>query len=158
MPAKTKTTASAPAATGRPRVSVRMYRQGLGDCFLLTFSRESGAPYRMLIDCGVVLGTSDPTTIMKQVVSDIATVTGGHIDLLVATHQHWDHLSGFTQAAAEFDGLTIGQVWLAWTEDPTDPLADKVMPVLRRDPAFAGGGAPGLPAPSTEKERLFAPA
>jgi alkanesulfonate monooxygenase SsuD/methylene tetrahydromethanopterin reductase-like flavin-dependent oxidoreductase (luciferase family) len=37
-------------------------------------------------------------------------------------------------------------------------FADKVMPVLRRDPAFAGGGAPGLPAPSTEKERLFAPA
>ena len=38
-------------------------------------------------------------------------------------------------------------------------FADKVMPVLRRDPAFAGGPAPALPAPSSpEKERLFAPA
>jgi alkanesulfonate monooxygenase SsuD/methylene tetrahydromethanopterin reductase-like flavin-dependent oxidoreductase (luciferase family) len=37
-------------------------------------------------------------------------------------------------------------------------FADRVMPVLQRDPAFAGGGAPELPAPSAEKERLFAPA
>jgi alkanesulfonate monooxygenase SsuD/methylene tetrahydromethanopterin reductase-like flavin-dependent oxidoreductase (luciferase family) len=38
-------------------------------------------------------------------------------------------------------------------------FADRVMPILQRDPAFAGGGAPGL-APSAEaaKERLFAPA
>jgi alkanesulfonate monooxygenase SsuD/methylene tetrahydromethanopterin reductase-like flavin-dependent oxidoreductase (luciferase family) len=37
-------------------------------------------------------------------------------------------------------------------------FADRVMPVLQRDPAFAGGAAPELPAPSDEKERLFAPA
>jgi alkanesulfonate monooxygenase SsuD/methylene tetrahydromethanopterin reductase-like flavin-dependent oxidoreductase (luciferase family) len=37
-------------------------------------------------------------------------------------------------------------------------FADRVMPVLQRDPAFAGGAAPELPAPSAEKERLFAPA
>src|SRR5207248_9780581 len=34
-------------------------------------------------------------------------------------------------------------------------FADKVMPSLQRDPAFAGGQAPALPAPSAEKERLF---
>jgi alkanesulfonate monooxygenase SsuD/methylene tetrahydromethanopterin reductase-like flavin-dependent oxidoreductase (luciferase family) len=37
-------------------------------------------------------------------------------------------------------------------------FADRVMPVLQRDPAFAGVAAPELPAPSAEKERLFAPA
>ena len=37
-------------------------------------------------------------------------------------------------------------------------FADRVMPVLQRDPAFAGGAAPELPAPSAEKERIFAPA
>jgi len=37
-------------------------------------------------------------------------------------------------------------------------FADRVMPVLQRDPAFAGGAAPELSAPSAEKERLFAPA
>ncbi len=39
-------------------------------------------------------------------------------------------------------------------------FADKVLPTLQRDPAFAGGGVPeAAPAPSRpEQERLFAPA
>src|SRR5437763_4722040 len=37
-------------------------------------------------------------------------------------------------------------------------FADKVMPVLQRDPAFTGGAAPAVAKPATEKERLFAPA
>jgi len=37
-------------------------------------------------------------------------------------------------------------------------FADKVIPVLQRDPAFVGGAAPAVMAPATEKERLFAPA
>jgi len=109
-----------------PPISVRMYRQGLGDCFLIAFPTASGKPFYMLIDCGVVLGTPDPTTRMKKVVSDIAQVTGNAIDVLVATHEHWDHVSGFVQTQDLFDKLTIQQVWVAWTEDPTDPLAKKL--------------------------------
>jgi alkanesulfonate monooxygenase SsuD/methylene tetrahydromethanopterin reductase-like flavin-dependent oxidoreductase (luciferase family) len=37
-------------------------------------------------------------------------------------------------------------------------FADKVMPTLQRDPAFAGGAAPAVVSPPEEKERLFAPA
>jgi alkanesulfonate monooxygenase SsuD/methylene tetrahydromethanopterin reductase-like flavin-dependent oxidoreductase (luciferase family) len=37
-------------------------------------------------------------------------------------------------------------------------FADKVIPVLQRDPAFAGGAAPAVVSPPEEKERLFAPA
>jgi alkanesulfonate monooxygenase SsuD/methylene tetrahydromethanopterin reductase-like flavin-dependent oxidoreductase (luciferase family) len=37
-------------------------------------------------------------------------------------------------------------------------FADRVMPVLQRDPAFAGGHAPDVARPSAEQERLFAPA
>jgi alkanesulfonate monooxygenase SsuD/methylene tetrahydromethanopterin reductase-like flavin-dependent oxidoreductase (luciferase family) len=38
-------------------------------------------------------------------------------------------------------------------------FADRVMPILQRDPAFAGGGAPELAPPAeAAKERLFAPA
>jgi hypothetical protein len=111
-----------------PRAQVRMYRQGLGDCFLLTFPGPGEDPFRMLIDCGVVLGTSDPGTIMQSVVKDIAETTGNHLDLLVVTHEHWDHCSGFTQAQAQslFDTIRIDRVWLAWTEDPADPLAKKL--------------------------------
>jgi beta-lactamase superfamily II metal-dependent hydrolase len=107
-------------------ISVRMYRQGLGDCFLLTFPLGGGEAFHMLIDCGVVLGTSDPATRMGEVLDDIVKATGGRIDLLVVTHEHWDHVSGFTQARDGFDKLKIARVWVAWTEDPADPLARKL--------------------------------
>jgi len=105
-----------------------MYRQGLGDCFLISLPRtdRSGRPFYVMIDCGVVLGTPDPKPIMTQVIEDIVNTTGGEIDLLVATHEHWDHLSGFVQAQEAFDKLKIGQVWLAWTEDPKDELAQEL--------------------------------
>ncbi len=120
MPKKNTTTnATAP-------ISVRMYRQGLGDCFLIRFPRATGDAFNMVIDCGVVLGTPDPQTPMHKVVTDLSTVTKGTIDLLVATHEHWDHVSGFNQAKELFDAITVRNVWVAWTEDPTDALANQL--------------------------------
>jgi hypothetical protein len=105
-----------------------MYRQGLGDCFLISLPRTDGSsrPFYVMIDCGVVLGTSDPGTIMTKVMDHIVATTGGEVDLLVATHEHWDHVSGFVQAKPSFDRLKVGQVWLAWTEDPKDALTQKL--------------------------------
>ena len=104
-----------------------MYRQGLGDCFLISLPRNDGSrPFYVMIDCGVVLGTPDPGPIMKQVMDNIVEVTGGQIDILVATHEHWDHLSGFVQAAESFAELKVGQVWLAWTENDADELTQKI--------------------------------
>ena len=114
-------------------VKVRMYRMGLGDCFLLAFPRESG-PFYMLIDCGVLIGTPDATEKMKSVVADILASTGKRIDVLVATHQHWDHLSGFEQAKELFDDLEIEEVWVAWTEAPDHPLAKRLR--ARRETAI----------------------
>jgi hypothetical protein len=108
------------------RAKVRMYRQGLGDCFLVTLPRKSGKPYYILIDCGVILGTQDAAAKMISVVNDLIDTTNGHVDLLIATHEHWDHLSGFVQAKVAFSRLTVGEVWLAWTEDPSDVLAKKL--------------------------------
>jgi hypothetical protein len=110
------------------RAKVRMYRQGLGDCFLISLPRTNGSkrPFYVMIDCGVVLGTPDPGTIMNQVMDNIVEVTSGEMDLLIATHEHWDHLSGFVQAKQSFDRLKVGQVWLAWTENPDDELSKKL--------------------------------
>src|SRR5215203_2120362 len=126
--AAAKTTAAkttAPTMTApESGVKVRMYRQGLGDCFLLAFpSKREGRPRFVLIDCGVLLGTADSGEKMKRVAEHILESTGERIDLLVATHEHWDHLSGFEQAREVFDRLKIDQVWVAWTEDLEDPVS-----------------------------------
>ncbi len=115
------------------RVRIRMYRQGLGDCFLLTFPRKQGGPVHMMIDCGVVLGTPDPAGIMAKVAQSLRAETvgkagRGKIDVLVITHEHWDHLSGFTpgQAQVEFDQIDFDRLWMAWTEDENNALANSL--------------------------------
>jgi hypothetical protein len=125
-PASAREAAAAqpPASSSGVRAKIRMYRHGLGDCFLITLSRKTRPdPYRILIDCGVILGTADASATMTKVVENVVRESNGKIDLLLATHQHWDHLSGFIQAAASFAKLTIGDVWVAWTEKPDDELA-----------------------------------
>ncbi len=114
---------------------IRMYRHGLGDCFLVSLPREDDEPFRILIDCGVLLGTADQQSVMEKVVNDLADACGrilddkgnvvrkGKLDLLAATHEHWDHLSGFLQAKSVFDDIEVEEVWMSWTEDPEDALA-----------------------------------
>ena len=71
-------------------VKVRMYCQGLGDCFLATFPSASGTqPVRVLIDCGVFQNTPGEAAKLRQVAKDIRRETGGEIDLLIITHEHW---------------------------------------------------------------------
>lgn len=103
-----------------PAVHVRMYRVGLGDCFLVTL--DGSAPFHMLIDCGMWEGSATAKARMKQCVADIAKVTGGRLDMLVVTHEHWDHVSGFSagQGREFFDQATIGRLLVAWTENPND--------------------------------------
>lgn len=108
---------------------IRMYRHGLGDCFLLAFGGEGGPSEQryLLIDCGVLLGTSGAQEMMKKVVADISEATGGHLDVVAVTHEHWDHVSGFAQAGSLSKELEIDELWLAWTEDPSDRLAKKLL-------------------------------
>ena len=94
------------------RVRIRMYRPGLGECFLLTFPRL-GVPFHMLIDCGVVPGPNR-LRMMKAIAADIHKTTGGRLDVVVITHRHWDHISGFFQAREVFEKMSVEQVWLGW--------------------------------------------
>jgi len=112
------------AAAARPPVRVRMYRQGLGDCFLLTFD-VGGDEKHALIDCGS-LGATTTGVSLADVVQDIRATTGDRVHLLIATHEHWDHVSAFDSQQAEFKKIRIDNVWMAWTENPADPLAKKI--------------------------------
>src|SRR6476620_8428729 len=96
---------------GKDEVMIRMYGQGVGDCFLLAFPRtqathaltaDADRPVYVVIDCGVITGTPDGSRRMKRIVRDIRLTTQGHLDLLILTHEHWDHLSGFIDARDEW--------------------------------------------------------
>ncbi|HEX9869282.1 MAG TPA: hypothetical protein VGC99_11935, partial [Candidatus Tectomicrobia bacterium] len=112
-------------------VRIRMYRQGLGDCFLLTFPRTPD-PFHLLIDCGALNSRHYDTTLMKKVVRDIQATTGGRLDAVAGTHEHWDHISGFLQAQEIFDEMDITQVWVAWTEDPDDKAAQLMKETFKK--------------------------
>ena len=149
------------ASTDRTeQIAVRMYRGLLGDCFLLR--HEIGQRrYHALIDCGVLqcIGATKPNT--KQgvahivdVVRDIAEVTSGHLNLVIGTHEHYDHLSGFILENEVFNRMAIDGVWMAWTEDPHDDLAQAIL--QKRSKGLAGLTA--LVDPATQPASLAAAA
>ncbi|MCW0234357.1 MAG: MBL fold metallo-hydrolase [Ferrovibrio sp.] len=108
-------------------IRIRMYRQGVGDCFLLRFPRKDQTDFSIMIDCGVHTSQSGGSAKIREIVQDILDETGGHIDVIVATHEHDDHISGFRQARELFEQFThVGEIWQAWTEDTSDPLANKI--------------------------------
>src|SRR4051812_16682867 len=76
-------------------IRIRMYRLGLGDCFLITLRRRDAKAFHIMIDCGVILGTSNSTSRLATALDDIIAETKGSIDVLVVTHEHYDHVAGF---------------------------------------------------------------
>jgi len=127
-----------PDATASPehwRVRVRMHRQGVGDCFLLTF-RNGGDKTHVLIDCGVLPASPAEFNRLESVVelirSEIAN-NGGKLDVIVVTHEHADHVSAFlpgTRTAQILKDIPSDEVWMAWTENPDDELARKLSGAL----------------------------
>lgn len=110
----------------RDEIIVRMYRQGLGDCFLLALPAGRSATKYVLVDCGVHKRQTNGPARLAHVLKSIVASTGSHVDVVVATHEHADHLSGFVQKGSPFltNEVTIGEVWLAWTEKLGDHQAD----------------------------------
>ncbi|MFI5171115.1 MAG: hypothetical protein ACHQFW_01935 [Chitinophagales bacterium] len=102
-------------------ITIRMYNTGsVGDCLLLLFKKENIISYSMLIDCG---GINTSTVAITACAEDIKTTCGGKLDLLIVTHQHEDHISGFNLAKPVFDKILVDEVWMSWVEDKSDPIA-----------------------------------
>ncbi|MER9566575.1 MBL fold metallo-hydrolase [Mesorhizobium sp. M0571] len=135
-------------------LKIRMYRGILGDCFLLRATvDEAGADVTrsILIDCGVLQNVAAGADMIKDLDDEVVAAVGkerlaqveagpsrisaiarnvieevnGRIDLLVITHEHYDHLSGFLFERERFfhNDFVIGQLWMAWTENPKDEQA-----------------------------------
>src|SRR6476469_1656985 len=104
-------------------VRVQMYQVGFGDCFLLSFEYAGQAePARhILIDFGtrqLAAGLN-----LADVAGEIDAVTGGGPDVVVLSHRHQDHMSGFGGSGTE----AVVSRWQprlvvrSWTEDPDAP-------------------------------------
>ncbi len=111
----------------RPRraARVRMYDVGFGDCFLLFLPTTDGEK-KVLFDCGSVKRGAHP---MKDVVAAlIADLRDGdgtpRVDVVVGTHRHKDHVSGF--ASVDWEEVEVGEIWMPWTEDPDDEDATRI--------------------------------
>jgi len=135
-------------------VTVRMYRQGHGDCFLIAFPRQGGGkPYYVLIDCGYKPGSQAFVGHGKSIgdiVKHLHASCGGHLDLAILTHEHQDHLNGIWKSNQPYFGdFEIEEAWVAWTEDPDNALANDLrtrhkdqlvgLVAARRELALAAG-------------------
>lgn len=105
---------------------VRMYRVGFGDFFLITVP-TSGGPQHILIDCGVHAGNIGT---IDDCVQDLVKETGRKLALVVATHYHADHLSGFASNYDEFAQFEVGMVWISNRLDPKKEGATKFLAQL----------------------------
>jgi len=122
--------APAPAGNttlGPGGIRVRMYRVGFGDFFLLSLQTAAG-PKHILIDCGV--HHCDAGSI-KQAVADMAAATGHELSLVIMTHRHADHISGFATCKDVFAQFTVGEVWMSWFEDKDNQVAMKFQTSLK---------------------------
>lgn len=128
-------------------VVIFAYQVGFGDCFLLRF-RYPTRDRHVLIDFGT---TELPDTAgeepMLAIARDIAAKCNGVLEVVVATHRHADHISGF---ARNKSGTGPGDVIRAlkpkvviqpWTEDPdlqTDATGPATADDVQRARRFAG--------------------
>src|SRR5260221_415904 len=93
--------------------TVRMYRIGHGDCFLLAFpDKTETKPVYVLIDCGYKPGSPGYIEPLveertKDICKDIRDATEGYIDVAIITHEHQDHVNNISEA--NFAGMTIGE-------------------------------------------------
>lgn len=111
-----------------PRLRIRMYRHGLGDCLLLRFAKpNTDDTFNVLIDCGLIMVAQNAKETMTTVAKDILK-TCKRLDVVAMTHEHWDHASGFStqQARDVFADIEVGEVWYAWTEDPKSKLGQRL--------------------------------
>jgi len=111
------------------RIDLRMYDVGFGDCFLLSFTYpvpvDGRAVRHMLIDFGTKAMPKGGAT-SRDIANLIAADCGGKLDVVVVTHRHQDHLSGFAPGAGGdvIAGLRPDRVLRPWTEAPDAAPAD----------------------------------
>ena len=97
-------------------IRIRSYNVGFGDCFLVTFP-DGNVTRNMVVDFGNAPGQKN--TGYTEIAKDIFQETGGHLDAVVMTHEHLDHIEGFYSQKKIFNKMTVDYVWMSLPSHPT---------------------------------------
>jgi beta-lactamase superfamily II metal-dependent hydrolase len=111
-----------PAADDKSKIRIRMYNVGFGDCFLLLLPVQNGVR-KIVIDCGSLKNKHKSIReISDQLIEDCREADGkARIDILIVSHRHADHISGFTNP--EWSKVEVREIWMPWIESRDDPSA-----------------------------------
>lgn len=111
------------ASTTPNKVTLCAYPVGFGDCFLLTVHYPAFQRH-VLIDFGST-GTrkTAPKNLLQLIAKNIQTRCGNKLHVVIATHRHKDHVSGFATNKGKGPGDLIAAckpdvMIQPWTEDP----------------------------------------
>src|SRR3981081_2607463 len=108
------------------KLLIRLFAVGLGDCIYCRIPKahEEGRDFHILIDCGTLSSTDYLSTAVENLKSLLPLIGGKRcIDLLVVTHEHKDHMTGFGMKL--WDEFSFGAIWMNAAMDPKHPEAEK---------------------------------
>lgn len=108
------------------KLLVRLFDVGLGDCIYCRIPKahEEGRDFHILVDCGTLSSAKLLAAAMDRLKPSLPLIQGKrHIDLLVVTHEHKDHMTGF--GLKIWDDFSFGAIWMSAAMDPDHPEAKK---------------------------------
>lgn len=108
------------------KLLIRMFDVGLGDCIYCRIPKahKEGRDFHILIDCGTLSSTDYLSAAVENLKTLLPLIKGKRrIDLLVVTHEHKDHMTGFGMDL--WEDISFGAIWMNAAMDPSHPEAEK---------------------------------
>jgi hypothetical protein len=108
------------------KLLIRVFDVGLGDCIYCRIPKghQDGRDFHVLVDCGTLSSASLLGDAIERLTPLLPVVAGKHhIDLLVVTHEHKDHMTGF--GLDIWDGISFGAIWMNAAMDLKHPESKK---------------------------------
>jgi hypothetical protein len=108
------------------KLLIRLFDVGLGDCIYCRIPKahRDGRDFHILIDCGTLSSTSYLSAAIENLKPSLPLIEGKRrVDLLVVTHEHKDHMTGFGMKL--WDDFSFGAIWMNAAMDPNHPEAER---------------------------------
>jgi hypothetical protein len=108
------------------KLLVRLFDVGLGDCIYcrIPHAHKDRRDFHLLIDCGSLSSTDLLKKAMEKLKPSLPLIDGKRrVDLLVVTHEHKDHMTGF--GLKIWDDFSFGAIWMNAAMDPDHPESKK---------------------------------